>query len=194
MRNSQEVGAIVLQEKRPERRILVFAGLLAEALGRTGVIVVGGSAIEILTAGGYVSGDVDLVVESPEEAKRILEAWGFDKGGRLWARPDWDLYIDIVGRAYTGSTARTREVKTPFGSVRIAGVEDCLVKRLASAKHWRIPQDLDHAEMLLRQYRESIDWDYLRDRAKYYDVTEVLADLEKLVQTKSRARRRRSKP
>lgn len=181
MRSAQEVGSILTSERRPERRILYLAGLLTEALGRDSVIVVGGSAIEILTSGGYVSGDVDLIVSSPDRAVQVLQGWGFSKGGRLWMQKEWELYVDLVGRDYTGSRDRTREVQTPFGTVRIAAVEDCLVKRLASAKHWRIPSDLDHAELLMREYRGSIDWAYLRGQARYYVVEDVLNELERLV-------------
>lgn len=84
-------------------------------------MIVGGSAIEIYTGGLYVSGGVDLVGER-DALIHTLEQWGFRRDGRLWSRPDLQLWVDPVGRYNAGDARKLREVSTPYGSVRLASV------------------------------------------------------------------------
>ncbi len=180
MREKREVGALLLGEGDTTRRLLIFAALLSgeSELREDTVIVVGGSAIELYTRGAYVSGDVDLVAPDLDRVSSALRRWGFRKEGRLWLREDWKLAVDLVGTPYTGSSTRTWTVTTPYGPVRLAAIEDLLVKRLASAKHWRQPGDLEHAALLGKRFQDSIDWTYAREQAERYAVADLLRALE----------------
>lgn len=166
-------------ESTPEKynRTLYFAALLARASGSE-VVVVGGSAIEIYTRGGYVSGDIDIRADRGA-IHRTLRRWGFEDHGRLWIRKDWQIAIDVVGDQYSGDTYRATSVLTPHGPVRLAVVEDLFVKRLASAKHWRVRVALDEADLLWRDYRRDMDEAYLDRQARAYDVTDLLAEFRR---------------
>jgi hypothetical protein len=176
MNEIEEIERVLAEEKRGERRLLYFAALLAKKcdLRKEPFIIVGGSAIEIYTKGKYVSGDVDVVTTAKDRVCATLLEWGFSRQGRLWIRSDLGMAIDIVSDKYTGTMTLTREISTPYGNVRVAAVEDLLVKRLASTKHWKLPNDLGQALLLLRDYRESMDMSYLRKVAQEYDVVDLL--------------------
>jgi hypothetical protein len=158
--------------------------VLSEAIqGPDGpVVVVGGSAIEVYTIGAYTSGDIDLVTPR-EKAARVLESWGFRTKGRTWYHSKWKLDVDLVGNDYSGSPSRIREVETPYGAVRLAAVEDLIVKRLAEAKHWqgRRQEAFEQAALLASELADGLDDQYLDLRAKQEDVIDILADLRALV-------------
>jgi hypothetical protein len=159
MTSEEEVGRILTNTRETYDRILYFGALLAREC-RSDVVIVGGSAIEIYTRGGYRSGDIDIRADKAA-AHRVLARWKFKDEGRLWIRPDWRLAIDVVGDRYSGDPYRSTTVSTPYGPVQIAVVEDVFVKRLASAKHWQVSAALDEAELLWKDYGVSMDLDYL---------------------------------
>lgn len=169
--NAEELGRILGKASgRAERNLWLGALLAREA--RTDIVIVGGSAIEVYTSGKYVSGDIDLVGERPSIIRKLQE-WGFRREGRLWSRSDLELWVDPVGKYYTGDVRRLREVSTPYGSVRLASVEDLIAKRLIEIKVWpRAGTELfDQAVALAAEYQDELDWEYVtsvaaRDRAE----------------------------
>ena len=176
-----DVLAALGRTANPTERRVHFAALLSKVIGtsKADLIVVGGSAIEIYTSAEYTTGDIDVVAKMPENLKDILVAWRFEKVGRVWANDELGLVVDIVNRFYTGDETRTQIVTTVYGPIRVAAIEDLLVKRLASAKHWRMKGDLEHAKMLAVLYGDRIDWNYVERFASKYDVSDVLSSLRK---------------
>lgn len=170
-------------------RILYFAALLSAALRATEgpVVIVGGSAIEVYTTGVYTSGDIDLVT-SRSSAARVLNSWGFRSEGRTWYHKSWKLDVDLVGVDYTGSLSRIREVETPYGPVRLAAVEDLIIKRLSEAKHWqgRRQEAFEQAALLASEMSGDLDELYLDARARQEEVVDILADLRAQLQAARR--------
>jgi len=182
---TEALGGIV----DPTQRRIAFAGLLAREAGipPDDFVVVGGSAIEFYTSGSYTSGDIDVVSEKAQALAGVLQGWGFSKTSRVWVDAELGLVVDFVAYPYTGDFKRTQILQTPYGPVRLAAIEDLLVKRLASTKHWNIPADFEHAKALAVLYRDRIDWEYTREMAETYSVTDLLAALERaLGRTKPR--------
>jgi len=181
MTTAAEVAKVLLRANQHPQRILWFVALLRKEanLGPDDIVVVGGSAIEIYTAGGYVSGDIDLCGPA-EILTRVLKRWGFEQPGREWGRIDWGIVVDIVGRFPSGSMKLTRVVDTPHGPVRVGAVEDLILGRLALIKFWSEPQESVNARMLVRL--PEVDWEYLEFRAKQENV----ADLLRLLRRESR--------
>jgi hypothetical protein len=177
MTDANEVGRILTSTSKKYERILYFSALLARESGSP-LIVVGGSAIEVYTRGEYVSGDLDLRADRAA-VHAVLKKWGFEDRGRLWTRSDWQLAVDIVGDEYSGDPYRSTTVSTPFGPVRVAVVEDLLVKRLAAAKHWQVPEALEEADLLWRGYHDEVDTAYLESQAVTYHVTDLLDALRR---------------
>lgn len=188
MTSAEEVDRILRETAARHDRIVYFGALLAHE-SRSDVVIVGGSAIEVYTRGGYVSGDIDVRADK-KAVQRVLAVWGFQDEGRLWIRSDWGIAIDVVGDRYSGDPYRATTISTPYGPVRIAVVEDLFVKRLASAKHWRVPAALEEAGLLWMDYEASMDIEYLERQARSYDVLDLLAAFRK-GETESRSARRR---
>jgi len=170
--------AVQSARSKPER--IQFLGALLEKATGDPVIIVGGSAIEVYTSGRYSSADIDFVTPRPPAVK-VVELWGFVPNGRVWRRKDWGVDIDLLGGNFTGSRKRTEIVETPYGPVRLAGVEDLLVKRLAELKHWptspKWRRDLaKQVEILVAEYGDEMDEEYLTFIARRDDVVDLLAD------------------
>lgn len=170
--------AIATATNGPERNLWLGA-LLSREVGMA-VVIVGGSAIEGYTSGMYISGDVDLVGER-NSIIRGLEGWGFRKEGRLWSRRDLNLWVDPVGREYSGDERRLRTVTTPYGRVRLASIEDLIAKRLIETKVWpRGGTDLfDQAVALAAEYDRDIDWEYVTRVARKGLAEDLVPELRR---------------
>jgi len=162
---------------------LFFAALLRTAAGVSPdrFFVVGGSAIEIYTVGKYTSGDMDLVTDEGERVEKVLRHWEFGKSGRIWTNDRLDLVVDLVKPPYTGSPERSTLVTTPFGVVRLAAIEDLLVKRLSATRHWGVKGDFEHAMMLALQFGTTLDWEYIERFAVEHQVLDLARELRKAV-------------
>jgi hypothetical protein len=166
---------------RPER-IRYFGALLEKATGQE-TIIVGGSAIEIYTSGRTSSRDIDLVT-ARARAIEVVESWGFERTGRIWRRPDWDFDVDLVGPSLMGSHQKILVFDTPYGPARVAGVEDLLVKRLVELKHWPTSPAwreslVTQVEILLSEFRDKLDEEYLAFIARRDDVVDLLSDFQR---------------
>ena len=64
-------------------------------------IIVGGSAVEFYTTGGYASQDIDLVLFDPVQAEDLLARSEFQREGRHWWSATADLLIEFPGRTLT---------------------------------------------------------------------------------------------
>jgi hypothetical protein len=97
------------------------------------LVVVGGSAIEILTEGAYASGDLDmchatkasLSVAERKEIMGLLEAKG---GPRNWQVAG--MYLDLLGPVESFARTPYRRVEAPYGGFLVMKPEDLLVERV----------------------------------------------------------------
>jgi len=182
METTYEAVVAELKSARNEtERRLHFSALLAKAgeVAADDFIIVGGSAIEIYTRGEYTSGVIDIVLSPRWDLAKTLLGWRFTKQGRLWINDDLKIVVDFVAYPYTYDQSKTQVLVTPYGSVRIAAIEDLLIKRLLSAKYWKRAGDLEHAKMLAVLYRDRIDWGYVEQLATRFEGADVLSDLRK---------------
>jgi hypothetical protein len=184
----EEVDRAVASARSKPDRTLVLGALLARATGED-VIVVAGSAVEIYTSGRTSTLDIDIVTPR-ERAAAVIESWGFVRKGRIWRREDWKVDIDLLGARLTGSRNKLRTFETRYGPVRVAAVEDLLVRRLAELKHWPTTPNwrvglVKQVRILMAEYGDQMDEEYLGHVARRADVDDILADF--------RARRGRSK-
>jgi hypothetical protein len=165
-------------------RTLYFGAMLAREAGIEDgrLIVVGGSAIEAYTRGGYVSADIDIVADRARLVP-ILESWGFRHEGRTWLQHEWKIAVDIVRDfdRYHGSLERTEIVQTPYGPVRLEAVEDAMVRRLISSRYWHLPRDFDLAVEVAATHAGDIDWSYAGEIAKLDGVSDLLAELRRRI-------------
>lgn len=119
-------------------RALKLAGLLTSLFQQRGfqLVVVGGSAVEFYTDGGYMSGDIDLCRTSPNAIPlRVMQEVIAELGGKGVAR-SWEvcgLFVDMLGLLESETVLPCRELQTPYGVVRIIPPELALVERVLVA-------------------------------------------------------------
>jgi len=120
-------------------RAMKLSGLLTTLFQERGfpLVVVGGSAVEFYTEGGYMSGDIDfcrktLKAVPPRLMQEIAESLGGKGLGRNWLV--CGLYVDLLGVLETESTLPERTLETPYGTVKILPPELALVERVLYAE------------------------------------------------------------
>ena len=121
-------------------RALKLAGLLTSLFQQRGfqLVVVGGSAVEFYTDGGYMSGDIDFCRTSLKAIPpRLMQDVIADLGGEGVSR-SWricGLYVDMLGFLESETVLPFRELETPYGTVKIIPPELALVERVLVAYH-----------------------------------------------------------
>ncbi len=127
--------ADISAEQDPTLKSAKLASLCSALWAERGVelVVVGGSAIEILTEGAYASGDLDmchatkasLPVRERQEIMGLLAAKG---GPRNWQVAG--MYLDLLGPVESFARTPFRRVQAPYGDVLVMKPEDLLVERV----------------------------------------------------------------
>jgi len=165
----------------PTDKKIRFMALLTSSLpkGRRRPVLAGGSAIEVYLDGTLRTGDMDIVYNR-KALEEVLKAWGFALGGglRAWANEELGLAVDMVGEDYSGSYERVTTITTEYGPATIMGIEDLILKRLASAKFWNVPTDLEQAFLLGKAHDDSIDWSYIQEESRKADTGDFVAKLK----------------
>lgn len=119
-------------------RALKLSGLITTLFQRHGfpLVVVGGSAVEFYTEGGYMSGDIDFCRKTLNAIPpRLMQEIIAELGGKGVAR-SWEvcgLYVDLLGILENESVLPNRELETPYGTVRVIPPELALVERILIA-------------------------------------------------------------
>jgi hypothetical protein len=127
--------ADVTAEQDPTIKSLKLASLCSALWAERGVelVVVGGSAIEILTEGAYASGDLDMCHATKaslpvRERQEIMGLLGAKGGPRNWQVAG--MYLDLLGPVESFARTPFRRVNGPFGEVQVMKAEDLLVERV----------------------------------------------------------------
>lgn len=176
-------------ETDPALKHLKLASLVSAVFRQGGIelVVVGGSAIEFYTEGGYVSGDIDLCLVSPA---RVAMRTRQDLMGRLGAQGgprSWEVagqYVDILGEVETLARTPFSQLDAPYGPVKLISAEDLLVERVLISVY---PQAFEPAAACARKLiavglagQVELDWEEARRLAGRPEYN-ILAQLEKLV-------------
>jgi hypothetical protein len=167
----QSALADITNEQDPTLKSLKLASLCSTLWAERGVelVVVGGSAIELLTEGAYASGDLDMCYTNRaslplRERQEVMARLGAEGGPRNWKVAG--MYFDLLGSAESFARTPFRHVEGPYGRVLLMKVEDLLVERVLVSAY---PQPSDAARecakslaaVCLRRQIE-IDWAEVR--------------------------------
>ena len=127
--------ADITAEKDPTLKSLKLASLVTAFWAEHDVelVVVGGSAIEILTDGAYASGDLDLCYTNKaalplRQRQEIMGLLGAKGGPRNWEVAG--MFVDVLGAAESFARTPYRCVQGPCGKVLLMKPEDLLVERV----------------------------------------------------------------
>ena len=127
--------ADISAEQDPTLKSAKLASLCSALWAERGVelVVVGGSAIEILTEGAYASGDLDMchatkATLSVAERKEIMGLLDAKGGPRNWQVAG--MYLDLLGPVESFARTPYRRIEAPYGNIFVMTPEDLLVERV----------------------------------------------------------------
>ena len=127
--------ADITTEQDPTIKSLKMASLCSALWAEHGVelVVVGGSAIEILTEGAYASGDLDMcylnvAAITLRQRQEIMGLLGAVGGPRNWQVAG--MFVDVLGSVESFARTPFRRVQAPYGDVVVMKPEDLLVERV----------------------------------------------------------------
>lgn len=165
------------REPNPLRMKLLLLGYITDRLEKRSetIFLVGGQAVETYTVGQFTTGDIDITTSDRKSAEKILRSLGFREIGMIWLNEQLGVAVQIVGEFLSGSYERTLTIKVGPYNVRVIGIEDLIIDRLAAAKFWESARDLERARALLSSFRDRIDRNYLKRTAKKKRVENILA-------------------
>ena len=116
-------------------RAMKLAGIITTLFQQRGypLVVVGGSAVEFYTEGGYMSGDIDFCRRSLKGPslrliQDVLEPLGGKCVGRNWLV--CGLFVDMLGVVESETVKPYRDLETPYGKVLILPPELALGERV----------------------------------------------------------------
>jgi hypothetical protein len=177
---AQAVLSHLRKEPNDLRKKMLLLGFLSDELSRKAglLFLVGGQAVETYTAGQFTTGDVDVTTTDRKATESLLGRLGFKKEGMVWLSEKLGIAVHIVG-SYPSRTARIRSVEVGPYTVRVVGVEELIIDRLKAAKFWKSGRDSEQAVVLFNGFRDRIDIDYLRARAREEKVDDILPQVGK---------------
>jgi len=165
-------------------RTLKLSGLVSALFQERGfpLVVVGGSAVEFYTEGGYMSGDVDFCRTSLKAIPLRLMADIMSRlGGKSLGR-NWlvcGIYVDFLGLLESETVLPNRELDTPYGTVCFLPPELALVERIIFAESSAECLPSARQMMAAALQDEWFDWGEARRLADLPDF-KVLARLEEM--------------
>jgi hypothetical protein len=122
-------------QRDPTLKAAELASLCSAVFHEHGMelVVVGGSAIELLTEGKYTSGDLDLCMLPPgrislRQRQELMGKFQAEGGPRTWRVAG--LFVDLLGQLESLARTPLRKIEGPYGTVHIAQPEELLVERI----------------------------------------------------------------
>jgi hypothetical protein len=115
------------------------------------VVLSGGMCVTIYARGDYVSGDLDLVLETyarPQAVRAALAELGFEPYGRVFRHPDSALWLDIRSAPLAVGSEPVREIRElrfSTGVLRLLSPTDCVKDSLAAYYYHNDRQCLEQA-------------------------------------------------
>lgn len=159
----------IKKTESPLKRQLLAVALISKILekrGKSMPTVIGGLALSYYTREVYFTADIDLAYSDRKALDSVLKEIGFEKRGRYWVNDILNLAIEVPVGALVGEDSPLEIVELGPGlHCQIIGLEDLIIDRLNSCKHWNSAVDCEMVELLIRKYIKELDWEYLRKRA-----------------------------
>lgn len=157
------------------KKKLLLLGYLTSRLEKKGesIYLVGGQAVETYTAGQFTTGHVDITTTDRKTTEEVLSQMGFKSRGMIWLNEALGIAVHIVGQ-YPKRAEKARDFEIGPHTVHVVGVENLIVDRLAAAKHWKSARDGDAARALWNIFKDQLDKEYLKKRAREEKVQDML--------------------
>jgi len=171
-------------ENDAERKIIFLDAMrrTAEAEGHSPPVLVGGSAAELYSMGGYASLDMDLTGDE-EYIAGFARRMGLESDPshpNIFFSREHRLILDLRGKMdIDGATGRIKVLDMGGGRTVVAvSLEDIIIDRLVGYKRGGHAPSRHIAALLIRVNADELDADLLRQLATGEDV---FAELEEIL-------------
>ena len=165
---TQEILEIIKKTESPLKRQLLMVALLTRLLKRVNKrapVIIGGCALSYYSREVYFTSDIDLAYADREALDTVLKSIGFEKEGRYWAHEGLKVVIEAPASSLLGQDSSIEVVELGENlQCFIIGIEDLVIDRLNAFKHWKSEIDGEMVELLIRRYRNDLDWSYLEKK------------------------------
>jgi hypothetical protein len=151
-----------------KRQLLIVAliGKLLKKMNRNAPVIIGGCALSYYSREVYFTSDIDLAYADREALDTALRSIGCEKEGRYWVHKELKMAIEAPASTLPGEDSPIEVVELGEGlQCSIIGIEDLVIDRLNAFKHWKSEIDGEMVELLIRRYRNDLDWSYLEKKA-----------------------------
>jgi predicted nucleotidyltransferase len=190
---SDKVQKLLHQAENTQKKLekqLYVAAAISGAFEEEGIyaVLVGGTVVEYYTAGGYTTGDIDMVLPPLEkmEIERVMQELGFERfeDYRHWLHPKIPIPIEFPpGPLQIGHlpVQEVNEIDVEKVKLKILKVEDILLDRLIMAQEWKDLQAQAQSEMLMSAHYAEMDWPYVHRKASQIGILKLLQKVQKRV-------------
>ncbi len=174
-------------QKKLERQLYVAAAI-SGSFEEEGIdaVLVGGTVVEYYTAGGYTTGDIDMVLPPLEkrEIERVMQDLGFERfeDYRHWLHPTIPVPIEFPpGPLQIGHlpVQEVNEIEIEEIKLKILRVEDILLDRLIMTQEWKDLQAQAQSEMLMDAHYVKMNWPYIHQKASQLGILKLLQKIQK---------------
>ncbi len=167
--DNQELLKIIEKTESPLKKQLLLVGLLIKLLkgmNKEAPVIIGDCALSYYSREVYFTSDIDLAYADREALDTALKSIGFEKKGRYWVNEGLKVIIEALASTLPGEDSPLEVVELGEGlQCFIIGIEDLVIDRLNAYKHWKSEIDGEMVELLIRRYKNDLDWSYLEKKA-----------------------------
>jgi len=184
---TQEILKLIQKTESPLKRQLLMVALLTRLLkmmNKEAPVIIGGCALSYYSREVYFTSDIDLAYADREALDKALKGIGFGKEGRYWVHEGLKMAIEAPASSLPGQDSPVEVVELGEGlQCSIVGIEDLVIDRLNAFKHWKSEIDGEMVELLIRRYKNDLDWSYLEKKARLLgnDTLPEILELKKKV-------------
>jgi len=166
---TQEIFEIIQKTESPLKKQLLMVALLTRLLKRMNrqvPVIIGDCALSNYSREVYFTSDIDLAYADREALDTALKSIGFEKEGRYRVHKGLKMVIEASASSLPGQDSPIEVIELGEGlQCSIIGIEDLVIDRLNAFKHWKSEIDGEMVELLIRRYRNDLDWSYLEKKA-----------------------------
>jgi hypothetical protein len=155
------------------------------------VVLSGGTAVAIYSSNKYVSKDIDMVIVSSEDRRKIkkaMEEIGFCERGRSFEYPGTEFIVEFPAGPLSVGEEPVREISEieyETGILRVISPTECVKDRLAAYYHWGDQQCLSQALLVAKSNKIDMDeikrWSTVEGMEGKYDMfSDVLVKKKKV--------------
>lgn len=167
---TQELLEIIKKTESPLKRQLLIVGLLTQLLKKMNKptpVIIGGCALSYYSREVYFTSDIDLAYSDREALDAVLKSIGFKKEGRYWIHEELKAVIEVPASTLLEQDSTIEIVELGEGlECSVIGIEDLVIDRLNAYKYWKSETDGEMVELLIKRYKDDLDWSYLEKKAK----------------------------